>query len=92
MTAPRSSTITLITTLYIMSRDIQSDDGVASSALAKASDRLAQLQLLVNHAYPLIKAAHDAEHSRDGRTRKKRDIDILLAEFEGELITKEAGQ
>lgn len=39
---------------------------------------------MVNHAYPIIKAQHGAEHMLDGFKPKKRDIDALLAEFEGE--------
>lgn len=90
MNAPHSSTITLTTTLFILSRDIQSEDGMANAALAEASNRMSKLHRMVNLAYPVIKAQHDTEHRLDGYKRKKRDIDALLAEFESELIGKEA--
>lgn len=90
MTAPQSSTLTLITALHILSRHIQSEDGVTNAALAEASNRMAKLHRMVNHAYPIIKAQHGAEHMLDGFKRKKHDIDDLLAEFESELIGKEA--
>ena len=42
-TTPRSSTATLIKALEILSRDIQSDDGVANAAIAEAAQRLGEM-------------------------------------------------
>lgn len=82
---PTSTTI-LIGALAVLARDIQSDDGVANSAIAEAGHRLAKLHLMVNRAHYIIKAQHGAEHMLDGFKPRKRDIDDLLAEFESELI------
>ena len=43
MTTPRTSTAHLIDALRILSRDIQSPDGVANAAIAEAADRLEEL-------------------------------------------------
>jgi len=40
---PRSSTETLISALRILSKEIQSDDGVANAAIAEAADKLEEL-------------------------------------------------
>ena len=87
MNTPQTSTLTLTTTLFTLSRDMESAGSTANAALAQASDRMAKLHRMVNKAYPIIKAQHGAEHMLDGFKRKKRDIDDLLAEFESELIT-----
>ncbi len=39
----KSSTFTLIKALEILSKDIQSDDGVANATIAEAADRLKEL-------------------------------------------------
>jgi hypothetical protein len=39
----KSSTATLIKALQILSKEIQSEDGVANAALAEAADRLKKL-------------------------------------------------
>lgn len=41
----RSSNKTLISAMKILSRDIQSEDGVANAAIAEAADRLEQFYL-----------------------------------------------
>lgn len=86
MSEKHSSTIVLILAMHALARDIQSEDGVANAAIAEAGDRLAKLHRMVNHAYPIIKAHHGAEHMLDGFRPKKRDIDGLLAEFESEVL------
>ncbi len=43
MNTPRSSTETLINALRILSRDIDSEDGVANAAISEAADRLEEL-------------------------------------------------
>ena len=55
MTAPRSSTDTLIAALMILANDIQTEDGVANSALAEAAMRLSGLRSLVVLALPIVK-------------------------------------
>ncbi len=86
MNEPKSSTTDLIVSMHVLARDIESGDGVANAAIAEAGRRLAKLHLMVNHAYPIIKAQHGAEHMLDGFRPKKRDIDDLLAEFESERL------
>lgn len=81
-----SSTMSLIIAMHVLSNEIQSDDGVANAAIREAGDRLAKLHRMVNHAYPIIKAQHGAEHMLDGFRPKKRAIDALLADFESELL------
>jgi len=39
----KSSTVTLIKALQILSKEIQSEDGVANAAIAEAADRLKML-------------------------------------------------
>jgi hypothetical protein len=85
-----SSTMDLIISMHILSRDIQSGDGVANAAIREAGDRLSKLHRMVNHAYPIIKAQHGADHMLDGFRPKKRAIDALLAEFESELVDSSA--
>jgi len=80
----QSSTPTLIVALHVLAQKTQSEDGPANAAIEEAGNRLSKLYLMVNHAYPIIKAQHGAEHMLDGFKPKKRDIDALLAEFEGE--------
>ena len=41
--ATRSTTETLIAALRVLSRDIQSEDGLANAAIAEAADRLQEL-------------------------------------------------
>lgn len=43
MTAPRSSTETLIAALRLLAREIVSPDGVPNAAIAEAADRLEEL-------------------------------------------------
>lgn len=43
MTEPRTDTQTLIAAMEILSRDIQSDDGVANAAIAESAGRLREL-------------------------------------------------
>lgn len=43
MTAPRSSTETLVAALRVLAAEIQSPDGVANAAIAEAADRLVEL-------------------------------------------------
>lgn len=84
-----SSTMSLIIAMHVLSNEIQSD-GVANAAIREAGDRLAKLHRMINHAYPIIKAQHGAEHMLDGFRPKKRAIDALLAEFESELLVAAA--
>lgn len=48
MNAPASSTETLIESLLILSRTIQSDDGVANAAIAEAAQQLKEQQERIN--------------------------------------------
>lgn len=61
-------------------------------AIKEAGDRLAKLHRMVNHAHPIIKAQHGADHMLDGFRPKKRAIDALLAEFESELVGAQHSQ
>ena len=80
MSAHRTSTVSLIVAMHVLSRDIKSADGVANAAIAEAGDRLSELRLLLMHCLPLVQAQHDAEHRLDAFSKpKKRDIDGLLA-------------
>lgn len=80
MSAHRTSTVSLIVAMHVLSRDIRCDDGVANASIAEAGDRLSELHLLLMHCLPLVQAQHDAEHMLDGFGKpKKRDIDGLLA-------------
>ena len=81
---PKSSTTDLIIAMSALSLEIQS--GASNAVIAEAGHRLAKLHLMVNRAYPIIKAQHGAEHMLDGFRPKKRDIDDLLAEFESERL------
>ena len=40
----RSTTATLIAAMRVLANDVQSDDGIANSAIAEAADRLTELQ------------------------------------------------
>lgn len=54
MKTPRSSTETLIAAMRILSRDIQSGDGVANAAIAEAAQRLDEMQSLIDGAYDIV--------------------------------------
>ncbi len=43
----RSSTETLIAAMHILATEIQSDDGVANSAIAEAGERLAEQHMRI---------------------------------------------
>jgi hypothetical protein len=60
MNTPRSSTETLINALRILSRDIDSEDGVANAAISEAADRLEELH---NSSLAAVK---DIEAEDDG--------------------------
>ena len=40
----RSTTTTLIQSMRVLARDVQSEDGIANSAIAEAADRLEELK------------------------------------------------
>ena len=40
----RSTTTTLIQAMRVLARDVQSEDGIANSAIAEAADRLEELK------------------------------------------------
>lgn len=81
MTAPRSSTDTLIAALMILSRHVQTEDGVFNSALAEAAQRLGELRELVVATLPLVKA----QEWRDGFRVKETATAALLARFQAEV-------
>lgn len=54
MNVPRSKTTTLIQAMRILSKDIQSEDGVANAAIAEAADRMEELLELVDGAYDVV--------------------------------------
>lgn len=58
--APESSTLVLISALRVLSRDIQSQDGVANAAMLEAAQRMekldTQVQGLKRHAEALATA------------------------------------
>ena len=56
MTAPRSSTDTLIAALMILSRHVQTEDGVFNAACAEAAQRLGELRAIVIEVRPLAVA------------------------------------
>lgn len=75
----RTTTPDLISAMSILSREIQSDDGVANAVIAEAAERLGELWLLVSQCWPLVQAQHGAEHMLDGfRPRARPEIDALL--------------
>ena len=82
MTEP--DTISLIVSLHVAGRD--SNAPAMAAMLQAASNRLAKLHRLANHAHQLVKAQHRVEHRADGFTPRKRAIDTVLAEFESELL------
>ena len=81
MTAPRSSTDTLIAALVILSRHVQTEDGVFNAALAEAAQRLGELRELVVEALPMVKA----QEWRDGFGANKTGTAALLARFQAEV-------
>jgi hypothetical protein len=60
MTAPRSSTETLVAALRVLAAEIQSPDGVANAAIAEAADRLEELTAAIAVMTATRKAMHDA--------------------------------
>lgn len=63
MPETRSTTETLVTALRILSRDIQSDDGVANAAIAEAADRLEELAAELRRRDAAILAAIESAKS-----------------------------
>lgn len=81
-----STTAKLIAALFFLSRDIESEDGVANAALLEAAQRMLALRELVNECAPLVRAQHGAEHMLDGfNPRPRPAIDGLLARIEAEV-------
>lgn len=81
MTEPRSSTDTLITALMILSRDIETEDGVANAALAEAAMRLGELRALVVLALPIVKK----QEWRDGVLADRVGSAALSARMQAEV-------
>ncbi len=54
MTTPRSSTNTIIFALRILSREIQSSDGVANGAIAEAADRMEEMKAELNRLRDIV--------------------------------------
>jgi hypothetical protein len=84
MTA-RSSTETLIKAMEILSNEIQSDDGVANSAILEASERLKELHEMIKGAFPVVRSANYASNMRFGPSKEKEISDDLFYKFLMEL-------
>ena len=50
----QSSTATLINSLQILAKDIQSEDGVANAAILEASQRMQEMLELIDGCYYLV--------------------------------------
>ncbi len=74
---PRSSTETLIRALTILSESIDSEDGVANTAILEAAHRLQELQELLSLATPHVRDAAQALHLLDGFRTRVRPLDSL---------------
>lgn len=80
-TSPRSSTDTIIAALMILSRDIETEDGVANAALAEAAMRLSGLRSLVVLALPIVKK----QEWRDGILADRVGSAALSARMQAEV-------
>ena len=81
MTTPRSSTDTLITAMMILSRDIETEDGVANATLAEAAMRLGELRALAVLAMPMVKK----QEWRDGMLADRVGSAALSARMQAEV-------
>lgn len=80
MTAPRSSTGTLIAAMMILSRHVQTDDGVFNAALAETAQRLGELREIVIAALPMVQA----QEWREGFAAKKTGTINLVERMKAE--------
>ena len=69
----KSSTETLIKAMYILSNDIQSEDGVANAAIFEATQRLEELYKENNKLKDLL---HKAGNYLDNNLMARRDSSI----------------
>jgi hypothetical protein len=80
-----TDTTTLIAALRILTRDIQSDDGVANSCIAEAADRIEQLDAL---ATEILRASHHGDQhfiqcltGDDERTTRLRLAIVAMSDY-----------
>jgi hypothetical protein len=69
----KSSTETLIKAMYILSNDIQSEDGIANAAILEAATRLEELYKENNKLKDLL---HKAGNYLDNNLMARRDSSI----------------
>ena len=65
MSAPRTSTPTLIAAMRALARDIESPDGIANAAILEAAERLEQLSRLLGVASERLRFADWTKDFRD---------------------------
>lgn len=63
-TEPRSSTETIIGALYILAREIQSEDGVANAAIYEAAQRMGELVKERDQRHPVTEEDLVAKEDR----------------------------
>lgn len=78
MTGLHTSTPALFEALDILSRKLQTDDGMANAALAEASQRLSDLYHATREAIGMLREASDAlQLSNPGHTREQIQKAVL---------------
>jgi len=81
-TTPRSSTATLIKALVILSRDIQSDDGVANAAIAEAAQRLREMDKALRGVITCCDHLHHEPNQRH-KSNEACPVEKLIQEARG---------
>jgi hypothetical protein len=82
--AVRTSTETLIAAMHILATEIQSDDGVANSAIAEAGERLAEQHMRITQL------EHEIELFREHADYE--DVCLVEAILKGEEIGRKENQ
>jgi hypothetical protein len=85
MRAMRSATPTLIQAMFLLSRDIQSDDGVANAAIYEAARRLSELRQLLAECAAVVRASAQSVQEQECAQARPRQLDFLVKRLDREF-------